>query len=140
VRELEARLAAALESAAAVAEAANVYELPSHAHIVGAAIRRLKEGLEKTGEGCGEYGCGPGRIMDVVSAIMGAGEAADVGRDPFDVVADWHDKQARTFNEMRHDVRVGTLGQLKAAEAAKHHAGSAAALRLHRLNEQRKGK
>lgn len=58
-------------------------------------------------------------------------------RSPFEIVADWHDKQARTFKEMAQDVRAGELGRAKAAEASKHHAGSAAALRLHILNERR---
>lgn len=58
-------------------------------------------------------------------------------RSPFEIVADWHDKQARTFKEMAQDVRAGELGRAKAVEASKHHAGSAAALRLHVLNERR---
>jgi len=58
-------------------------------------------------------------------------------RSPFEIVADWHDKQARTFKEMAQDVRAGELGRAKAVEASKHHAGSAAALRLHVLNDRR---
>jgi hypothetical protein len=58
-------------------------------------------------------------------------------RSPFEIVADWHDRQARTFKDMAQDVRAGELGRAKAVEASKHHAGSAAALRLHVLNERR---
>lgn len=49
---------------------------------------------------------------------------------PFEVVAYWHEKQARTFSEMASDIRVGEIGRAKADEAARHHAGSAAALRI----------
>ena len=58
-------------------------------------------------------------------------------RHPFDIVADWHDKQAAMFRDMAMDTRSGLTGRFKAGEAAKHHAGSAAALRLHRINERR---
>lgn len=58
-------------------------------------------------------------------------------RSPFEIVADWHDRQARTFKEMSHDWRSGEQGRKKAADAAKHHAGSAAALRLRDINERR---
>lgn len=58
-------------------------------------------------------------------------------RSPFEIVADWHDKQARTFKEMSHDIRSGEQGRKKAADAARHHAGSAASLRLYVLNERR---
>ena len=64
-------------------------------------------------------------------------ERENMGRDPFDIVADWHDKQAATFKAMSTDIRAGELGRAKAAEASKHHAGSAAALRLSRMNRQR---
>jgi len=58
--------------------------------------------------------------------------------EAFELVADWHEKQAKTFREMSEDIRIGKLMQLKAGEVAKHHAGSAAALRLRALNDRRK--
>lgn len=58
-------------------------------------------------------------------------------RDAFDIVADWHDKQAALFREMSEDIRSGELGRAKAFASARHHAGSAAALRLNRTNRQR---
>ena len=71
-------------------------------------------------------------LRSVFSLIIGPN-----ARDPFLIVADWHDKQARTFKDMSQDIRSGELGRAKANEASKHHAGSAAALRLHSLNSKR---
>ena len=52
------------------------------------------------------------------------------GMSPFEIVAEWHDKQASRLKDMSKDVRSGELGMAKAADASKFHAGSAAALRL----------
>lgn len=84
-------------------------------------------------------------VEDVAKAILAErersrqllSEAEKEARSPFEIVADWHDRQARTFKEMSHDSRSGEQGRKKAADAAKHHAGSAAALRLHAINERR---
>jgi hypothetical protein len=58
--------------------------------------------------------------------------------DAYEIAADWHDKNARLFKEMSQDEpRTGADARAKAAEAAKHHAGSAAALRLAALNLRR---
>lgn len=49
----------------------------------------------------------------------------------FDLVAAWHDQQARRFCEMAKDEpRIDGPTRTRAAEAARHHSGSAAALRL----------
>lgn len=56
----------------------------------------------------------------------------------YDLTADWHDKQARMFKEMSQDYRTGEAGMKKAADAARHHAGSSAALRLASINLRRK--
>lgn len=57
----------------------------------------------------------------------------------YDIAADWHDKQARMFMEMANDApRTAESDRTKADYAAKHHAGSAAALRLAALNQRRK--
>ncbi len=51
--------------------------------------------------------------------------------DAFDIVAAWHEKNAAQFKQIANDdPRTGQLDRLKAAEAAKHHAGSAASLRI----------
>lgn len=87
-------------------------------------------------------------VLDVATAVLAerrkcaealseAKQREKDARSPFEIVADWHDKQALTFKDMAHDTRSGQLGMLKAAEAAKHHAGSAAALRLHAINARR---
>jgi hypothetical protein len=58
--------------------------------------------------------------------------------DAYEIAADWHDKNARLFKEMSQDEpRTGADARAKAAEAARHHAGSAAALRLAALNLRR---
>lgn len=57
--------------------------------------------------------------------------------DAYEVAADWHTKNARLFEEMSRDPRVGEDSMTKAAAAAIHHAGSAAALRLAALNLRR---
>lgn len=57
----------------------------------------------------------------------------------YDIAADWHDKQARMFREMSNDEpRTGDRDRARAGEASKHHAGSAAALRLAAINLRRK--
>ena len=33
---------------------------------IDAYERALREALEKSNDGCGDYGCSPGRIMDVI--------------------------------------------------------------------------
>jgi hypothetical protein len=49
----------------------------------------------------------------------------------YEIAAAWHDTQARTFCEMAHDEpRIDGATRTRAASAARHHAGSAAALRL----------
>lgn len=59
-------------------------------------------------------------------------------RSPFTIVAEWHDQQARRFKEMSQDDRSGELGKAKAAAAAQHHAGSAAAMRLQAISERQR--
>ncbi|MDH0869705.1 hypothetical protein [Agrobacterium pusense] len=74
---------------------------------------------------------------ELIAALSEAEKREREARSPFEIVADWHDRQARTFKEMSHDWRSGEQVRKKAADAAKHHAGSAAALRLHAINERR---
>lgn len=69
--------------------------------------------------------------------MRGVGAIRMTPADAYEIAADWHDKNARLFKEMSHDLRVGDDARGKAAEAAKHHAGSAAALRLAALNLRR---
>lgn len=48
----------------------------------------------------------------------------------YDFVAGWHEKQAATFLEIsRDEPRVDAAARARAADAARHHNGSAAALR-----------
>lgn len=56
----------------------------------------------------------------------------------YDIAADWHDRQARTFLSMAKDEpRIDGPTRTRAAEAARHHSGSASALRLASLNLRR---
>ncbi|MEH3111554.1 MAG: hypothetical protein PGN22_15785 [Agrobacterium cavarae] len=73
-----------------------------------------------------------------VRALIPEEERAKDTSSPFTIVAAWHDKQAATFREMAQDVRSGELGRAKAAAAAKHHAGSAAAMRLVAITERQR--
>lgn len=48
----------------------------------------------------------------------------------YDLVAEWHDRQAKLFREMADDEpRTGLGARERAKEASVHHAASAAALR-----------
>jgi hypothetical protein len=59
--------------------------------------------------------------------------------DAFELVSRWHYKQADTFGKMSKDVpRTGELERAKAAEAAKHHAASGAALQLRAMDLRQK--
>lgn len=75
---------------------------------------------------------------NAIRALIPGEERAKDTSSPFTIVAAWHDKQAATFKEMAQDVRSGELGRAKAAAAAKHHAGSAAAMRLVAITERQR--
>jgi len=51
--------------------------------------------------------------------------------DAFEFVADWHDQQARQFTAMsKDDPRIDLPTRDLAKYAARHHAGSAASMRI----------
>lgn len=55
-----------------------------------------------------------------------------------DEAATWHETQARQFWEIaKDDPRIDADARMKAAGAAQHHAGSAAALRVKASNHRR---
>lgn len=59
-------------------------------------------------------------------------------QDAFYFVADWHERQARTFIEMSNDEpRIDAATRARSKEAAWYHNGSAAALRLAATNARR---
>lgn len=56
----------------------------------------------------------------------------------YEITADWHDAQAFAFRTMSEDEpRIDKLMRERAADALKHHAGSAAALRIASANLRR---
>lgn len=58
--------------------------------------------------------------------------------DAYYFVADWHERQARTFLEMsRDEPRIDAATRARSKEAAWYHNGSAAALRLAATNARR---
>lgn len=60
------------------------------------------------------------------------------GEDAFEKVAQWHDKNARYCLEAsKDDPRLNEDDRLRAREAAKHHAASAAAIRNKMAGERR---
>lgn len=93
-----------------------------------AAKKRWPTGLEPLGE----------LLVRAAAALSETEKCRKEARSPFEIVAEWHDKQARRFKEMSQDDRYGELGKAKAAAAAKHHAGSAAAMRLQAINERQR--
>ena len=93
-----------------------------------AAKKRWPRGLEPLG----------GLLAQAAAALSEAEKREKEARSPFAIVAEWHDQQARKFKEMSQDDRSGELGKAKAAAAAKHHAGSAAAMRLQAINERQR--
>lgn len=59
--------------------------------------------------------------------------------DAYELAAEWHDKQAGHCRDVAADEpRIGADIRAKAKDAARHHAGSAAALRLAALDARRK--
>lgn len=58
--------------------------------------------------------------------------------EAYHFVADWHERQARTFLEMsRDEPRIDAATRARSKEAARYHNGSAAALRLAAMNARR---
>ncbi|MFU0504091.1 hypothetical protein [Pseudaminobacter sp. NGMCC 1.201702] len=56
----------------------------------------------------------------------------------YEIAAEWHDKTAAGCRAIADDEpRIGADIRAKAKEAAKHHAGSAAALRLAAIEHRR---
>ena len=56
----------------------------------------------------------------------------------YELAAQWHDKNARGCRDIADDIRVGADIQAKALVASKHHAASAAGLRLAAMELRRK--
>jgi len=56
----------------------------------------------------------------------------------YELAAQWHDKNARGCRDIADDIRVGVDIQVKAMVASKHHAASAAGLRLAATEIRRK--
>lgn len=54
------------------------------------------------------------------------------------LAAQWHDARAKGSREIADDIRVGGDIQEKASYAAKHHAASAAGLRLAAMEHRRR--
>lgn len=103
------------------------------------AKKRWPRNLEAVGDVCRRADEAISMLSDEVLRLRTVlSEAETDARSPFTIVADWHDKQARWFKEMSQDDRIGELGKAKAAAAAKHHAGSAAAMRLQAINERQR--
>jgi hypothetical protein len=58
--------------------------------------------------------------------------------EAYETAALWHDKQAATCQKIAEDApRIGADVRARAAETAKHHAASAAGLRLAAANMKR---
>lgn len=81
----------------------------------------------------GSY-CDFGQVEPLIKALeraLSEREEALKEADAFDMVAAWHEKNAVQFKQMANDdPRTGELDRLKAIDAAKHHAGSAASLHI----------
>lgn len=56
----------------------------------------------------------------------------------YELAAQWHDKHSRGAREIADDIRVGADIQAKALVASKHHAASAAGLRLAAIEHRRR--
>ncbi len=57
----------------------------------------------------------------------------------YELAARWHDKHGRGAREIADDIRVGKDIQEKARYAERHHAASAAGLRLAAIELRREG-
>lgn len=61
-----------------------------------------------------------------------------MSRHPYEIAAEWHDKQARMCKAIANDApRIGQEVRERAKAAAIHHGASAAGLRLAATDERR---